>query len=87
MHAGNSSRVELSLVNRGRRSPPLTAVDPFGDREARFLVPPLAGGQRHNGAYLLPAERRGVYALGPLSLERADPFGLAARGPGFGPRH
>ena len=77
VHAGNSSRVELGLVNRGRRSPPLTAVDPFGDREARFLVPPLAGGAHHQGAYLLPAERRGIYALGPLSLERADPFGLA----------
>jgi uncharacterized protein (DUF58 family) len=78
VHAGNSSRVELTLRNTGRRrTGPLTAVDPFGEREARFLVPPLAANAKRSGAYLLPAEKRGVYSLGPLALERADPFGLA----------
>lgn len=79
VHAGNSSRVELVLHNAGaRRTPPLTAVDPFGDREARFLVAPFGKGAKRTGAYLLPAERRGVYSLGPLLLERNDPFGLAS---------
>lgn len=79
VHAGTSSRVELTMRNQEeRRSPPLTAIDPFGDREARFLLAPLVAGDRRHGAYLLPAERRGVYSLGPLLLERSDAFGLAS---------
>ena len=78
VHAGTSSRVELTIRNQGaRRTTPLTAIDPFGDREARFLLAPLAPGDRRHGAYLLPAEKRGVYSLGPLVLERSDAFGLA----------
>lgn len=78
VHAGTSSRVELTLRNTGsRRTPPLTAIDPFGEREARFLLAPLAPADRRHGAYLLPAEKRGIYSLGPLLLERSDPFGLA----------
>ena len=78
VHAGNSSRVELTMRNLdSRRSPALTAVDPFGEREARFLLPPLAANDRQSGAYLLPAEKRGIFSLGPLMLERSDPFGLA----------
>jgi len=78
VHAGTSSRVELTLRNLGsRRTNSLTAIDPFGEREARFLLAPLPPGDRQHGAYLLPAEKRGVYSLGPLVLERSDAFGLA----------
>ena len=81
VHAGTSSRVELTMRNLdSRRSPALTAVDPFGEREARFLLPPLAANDRQSGAYLLPAEKRGIFSLGPLMLERSDPFGLAISG-------
>jgi uncharacterized protein (DUF58 family) len=82
VHAGGSSRVELTLINgSARRTPVLSVRDPFdgGSRWARFLVAPLAPGEQARAAYRLPTERRGVFSLGPLWVRRADPFGLTAR--------
>ena len=79
VHAGASSRVELSLVNRSRQRSPLLAVrDPFDDgaRWARFLVAPLLPGELARAAYRLPTEQRGVFNLGPLAVSLSDPFGL-----------
>ena len=81
VHAGTSSRVELSLVNRSnRRSPVLAVRDPFdsGARWARFLVAPLAPGEVARAAYRLPTDQRGVFDLGPLEVALADPFGLVS---------
>jgi uncharacterized protein (DUF58 family) len=81
VHAGGSSRVELSLRNHStRRSPVLGVRDPFdrGARWARFLVAPLAPGEVARAAYRLPTERRGVFDLGPLTVRLADPFGFAS---------
>ncbi len=81
VHAGNASRVELTLRNRQTaRTPLLVAVDPFdrGRRWARFLVAPLRPGEQARAAYRLPTDRRGVFPLGPLELRREDPFGIAA---------
>jgi uncharacterized protein (DUF58 family) len=80
VHAGTASRVELSVRNMAfRRSPVLTARDPFdgGRRWARLLLAPLAPGETARAAYRLPTERRGVFDLGPLDLQLNDPFGLA----------
>lgn len=80
VHAGSASRVELSVRNMAfRRSPVLTARDPFdgGRRWARLLLAPLAPGETARAAYRLPTERRGVFDLGPLQLQLSDPFGLA----------
>ena len=80
VHAGSASRVELSVRNLAfRRSPVLTARDPFdgGRRWARLLLAPLAPGETARAAYRLPTERRGVFDLGPLQLQLSDPFGLA----------
>ena len=82
VYAGGSSRVELSLVNRGRRSSPVLSVqDPFdrGARWARFLVAPLRPEEVARAAYRLPTDRRGLYDLGPLQVAVTDPFGLATR--------
>jgi len=81
VHAGSSSRVELSLVNLSpRRSPVLAVRDPFdrGTRWARFLVAPLAPGEMGRAAYRLPTDQRGVFDLGPLEVALTDPFGLVA---------
>lgn len=81
VHAGGSSRVELAIVNRSRRTSPVLAVrDPFdgGVRWARFLVAPLGPGELARAAYRLPTERRGVFDLGPLEVGLSDPFGLVA---------
>jgi uncharacterized protein (DUF58 family) len=80
VHAGAGSRVELSVRNTStRRSPVLSARDPFdgGRRWARFLLAPLSPGEVARAAYRLPTEERGVFDLGPLEVQLADPFGLA----------
>ena len=70
-----------------RRSPVLTLRDALagGPRQARFLLPPLAPGQSDQASYRLPADRRGVFAIGPLEAERSDPFGLARRSSAIAP--
>ena len=80
VHAGWASRVELTLRNTTQRPTSLlVAVDPFdnGRRWAKFLVAPLAAGERARAAYRLPTERRGIFPLGPLQVRREDPFGIA----------
>ena len=87
VHAGDDSRVELVIANRGRsRTPVLTLRDALGGpggspgtRRARFLLPPLAPGQDDRASYRLPTEARGAFEIGPLEASATDPFGLATR--------
>jgi uncharacterized protein (DUF58 family) len=82
VHAGGSSRVELSVRNtETRRSPILSARDPFdnGRRWARFHVAPLKPNELVRAAYRLPTGERGIFPLGPLEIGVTDPFGLARR--------
>jgi uncharacterized protein (DUF58 family) len=82
VHAGANSRVELSVRNiDGRRSPVLSARDPFdnGRRWARFFIAPLMPGETIRAAYRLPTAERGIFPLGPLQIGLTDPFGLARR--------
>jgi uncharacterized protein (DUF58 family) len=82
VQAGGSSRVELSVRNQSFRTSPLvTARDPFdkGRRWARFLLSPLLPGEVGHAAYRLPTDARGVFDLGPLQLQLADPLGIAVR--------
>jgi len=82
VHVGDNSRVELAIGNRGRRRSPVLALRDAlagGPRQARFLLPPLAPGESDQASYRLPADRRGVFSIGPLEAERSDPFGLARR--------
>ncbi|MGH2467238.1 MAG: DUF58 domain-containing protein, partial [Candidatus Limnocylindrales bacterium] len=82
VEAGHRSTVTVSLRNRSaRRTPILVARDPFdrGRLTTRLVVAPLQPGERRVGSYQLPATGRGVYRIGPLSLEAVDPLGLARR--------
>ena len=88
VHVGDNSRVELSIRNRSRRRSPVLALRDAlagGPRQARFLLPPLAPGQTDSASYRLPADRRGVFTIGPLEAERSDPFGLARRSSAIAP--
>jgi uncharacterized protein (DUF58 family) len=81
VHAGGSSRVELTITNTsGRRTPVLTVRDPFdnGRRWARFPLAPLAPRDAARAAYRLPTDDRGVFPLGPMEIVVSDPFGLAS---------
>jgi len=79
--AGGHAEVELTITNRsGRRSPVVTAREPFdrGRHVAAFAVAPLAPGQTVRASYRLPTAERGVFEVGPLAVELADPFGLVS---------
>jgi uncharacterized protein (DUF58 family) len=82
VHAGGNGRVELSVRNNdSRRSPVLSARDPFDDgrRWARFHIAPLQPGETVRAAYRLPTAERGIFPLGPLTIGLTDPFGLATQ--------
>ncbi len=81
VHAGESTRIEVSAKNTGAgRTPVLHLSDPVaGTRGARLHLAPLRGNDTAQAAYRLPTDRRGVVNVGPLQLEIADPFGLARR--------
>jgi uncharacterized protein (DUF58 family) len=79
VHAGSSTRVDLTVVNRARRpSPVLTLRDRVsGTRGASLLAAPLAPREEIRAAYRFATERRGIVTVGPLQVELTDPFGLA----------
>lgn len=79
VHAGGTSRVDLSVRNHGtRRTPVLRLRDPVtGTRGANLLIGPLAPGEAARASYRLPTERRGIVEIGPMQLLVTDPFGLA----------
>lgn len=82
VHVGSPWRVAIDAHNRGTgRSPLLSVSTTFsaGQRYARFALAPLEAGAKADAAFRLPSERRGVFTLGALVVERSDIFGLAAR--------
>lgn len=82
VHVDSPWRVEMRAANRGTKPSPLLAVSTtfsLGQRYARFSLAPLAPGAGAEAAFRLPTERRGVFTLGPLVLERSDIFGLVSR--------
>lgn len=78
--AGSTSRVRLELANLTRLSTrPLLAEDrvPYAlGAPPRFVLDRLPGGRTAAVTYSLRSEVRGRYAIGPLRLRLADPFGL-----------
>ncbi|MGI8983628.1 MAG: DUF58 domain-containing protein [Acidimicrobiales bacterium] len=82
VRAGEETRVELAVENRGRRATPVVELrDPVdsGPRRARIVIAPLASGASDRAHYRVPTERRGVISIGPLEARRFDPLSLATR--------
>ncbi|MGH9265089.1 MAG: DUF58 domain-containing protein [Acidimicrobiales bacterium] len=80
VQAGDESRVELAVTNRGRRPTPVVELrDPVdgGPRRARLLLAPLPPGAQDRATYRIPTERRGVVSVGPLEARRFDPLALS----------
>jgi uncharacterized protein (DUF58 family) len=81
VHVDQPWRVELVAVNSGRRRSPLLNVSTTfsaGQRYARFSMAPLPPGASVDAAFRLPSDKRGVFTLGPLLIERTDIFSLVS---------
>lgn len=60
-----------------RRSAPAIIVDVCDGAESRVDLPPIPRDDRTEVVMSIPTSRRGVFTVGPLVVERIDPFGLA----------
>lgn len=77
--AGEAAIGVLTVTNRmGWRCPPINASDLIGTRPAGVLVPSLAAHASHRSTYPLPTHDRGVFTVGPLTVEHTDPLRLMA---------
>jgi uncharacterized protein (DUF58 family) len=84
---GDPINVEYRVSNRRRRrSAPATIVDiarpasatgPVSPEMIRVAVPAVEHLERADVSGQIPTSRRGVFTVGPWSLERVDPLGLA----------
>jgi len=75
---GRPALARLRVSNAGtRRQPPFTATDVAGPILRTVQVHGLLPGAEAVLHYELPTATRGKWAIGPLTLERRDGFGLA----------
>jgi len=59
-----------------RRCPPVVAVEAFAGGTISIPLPGIGSGDTFTSSYLLPANRRGCYAVGPLRVAHSDPLRL-----------
>ena len=75
---GDPIRAVYRATNSGRRRvPPITIVDRCDDQEVRVPIGAIAPDDRTESIGLIPTRRRGVFEIGPWSIERLDPLGLS----------
>jgi uncharacterized protein (DUF58 family) len=58
--------------------------DQLGPASIRMSLPSLAPGETFEQLYTVPAEKRGLFGVGPVRLTRTDPLGLFCREQGQG---
>jgi uncharacterized protein (DUF58 family) len=77
---GERAGGRLSIRNAAsRRQFPIRVEMPVGRGLAGFHVPSLGSGAEHEEIFLVPAHRRSVIPVGPVSSVRGDPLGLVRR--------
>ncbi|MBU4464833.1 MAG: DUF58 domain-containing protein [Actinobacteria bacterium] len=70
----------MTLANDSRRAIlPSRVVLPVGAGRGEFAVGRLAAGESVEELFAIPTTRRGVLAVGPISVVRGDPLGLFER--------
>ncbi len=70
--------VDYRIRNTTRfRSGRATIIDRCDDAATRLAAPPVAPGAEVTVRGAIPTHRRGVFAVGPLDIERVDPFWLS----------
>lgn len=67
----------VSVHNPTRRRLPGVSVEvPVGAGMAEYAMPSLARGGNFEDVFIVPTQRRGVIAVGPVRTVRGDPIGL-----------
>lgn len=79
LERGDHATARLVIRNvRNQRQAAFTAIDRIAGTTIEVAVPTLAPGATFEHVYEVPATRRGRLEVGPLSIDRADPLGLAS---------
>ena len=77
---GSAVTGELALANPGRLRTLSVALEvPVGRGLVEVLVPSMVAHEEIVRDFVIPAERRGRLAIGPVRTVRADPLGLVRR--------
>lgn len=75
---GDPVLIDYRLRNPTRfRSGRATIIDRCDDAEAQVLVPPVAPNSEATVSGSIPTRRRGIFDVGPIEIERVDPFWLS----------
>ena len=79
--AGQTAHVDIRIQQVGRFSSGLLRLSDgvAGTDGALIHATPMRRNQQCQASYRLPPSVRGVLAVGPLVIERQDPFGLIRR--------
>jgi uncharacterized protein (DUF58 family) len=78
--AGDELEATLTVKNTGRRAALRAVLDiPVGEGLVEAHIPFMRSQATHSEALTISAARRGVIAVGPLTIGRGDPLGLAQR--------
>lgn len=78
LERGDRATARLVIHNpRNQRQAAFTAIDRIAGTIVEVPVSALAPGATFEHVYEVPAARRGRLEVGPLSIDRADPLGLA----------
>jgi uncharacterized protein (DUF58 family) len=79
--AGDPAVTELTITNRGRRiSNASRGQERVGDIGIAVDIPSLEPGESAILTTKISTGRRGIFDIGPLTVRRGDPIGLARRG-------
>ncbi len=79
--AGQDSVAQLRITNSGRRVlRDGVALERFGDSIIPVNIPELGPGASVDSIERLPTDRRGVFQVGPLVINRSDPLGIVRKG-------
>lgn len=77
---GDQAEAELTITTSGRMPARLSsAIELFDGHRVEVVLPVLAAGAARTIRYPLPPSPRGVHQVGPMRLQRSDPFGLIRR--------
>lgn len=79
--SGDPAIAELTVTNRGRRTSGASlGQEQVGRGNIEVDIPSLDPGESVTLANEVTTNRRGIFEIGPLTVKRGDPIGLAGRG-------